>query len=878
GVPAVLGGGRADRAPRRHNHRLRVTPGRFWVEGMLCRQEGIEVLESPTVEEMADGTWLFYLEAAETLVTAAQDPTLIEPALGGADTSARSRVINEVRALRLAEDVAPGDGDAVQRHWRRFLSAASRRGTLKARRRGDMVGVEIGNLLYRVEVRSGGAFAGSPWAGGAEENGVRSMELLRSSESCVPGRARIRLDTWVDAAVAAPDGGPGEPWRVGDALELRGEPSEKSGEVDLLYVAVTSVDASAQELVIEADGVERFVGLAGLAARRLATWAWSRDNGSILFTVERVDPDGLAVQLMTSVRQFELQVDQWVEWVTPDQPMTPGTLHKVVAVDRALDKVELDPPVTPAPAGSGPPPQPAVLRLWDQQPLEGAPLVAGAAVMVQDEWQPLESGVEVHFSGDGPYRAGDYWWLPSRTALSDIEWPRGKNGEAEARPPAGVEKRRALLAAAASGADGHLELVDYRRTFQPATDGAVSKAGDTMYGPLRIESDLEATGAVSAEVLYGALGGVGAVSSPNLQDGAVRARALAGDVGVVPPGASILSETPEAPLGYRYTGASHRIDHADLFWCRLAPMPRTDSRARAASTPGGVWLVYESGEVWMYDVGGGCWQPGPALPSPSQGFGVASLDGALYVVGGSGRGVRDGLRLDPRVGQWEVAAPLRHPRSLLGVAALAGQLYAFGGLEGQRASRRLESYDPVLDRWSAGRPLPRGRFDAAAASVCGRVYALGGAEKPTFDRFGHRLISSVDAYHPPSDRWLEHLAHLPSPRSEVASSSAGDRLFACGGVSTAGSLDAVDSYDSAADYWRHRHVLPGVAPRPAASTLDGWLYVFGVEENGVPQGTYAAKASSELFVHRRLDLDAPPEGREVEPLLPPAVESTPSAD
>ncbi|MEO1366580.1 MAG: DUF6519 domain-containing protein [Acidobacteriota bacterium] len=431
GVPAVLGGGQADRAPRRHVDRLRVTPGRFWVEGMLCQRSEVEVLESPTVEELGAGTWLFYLEAAETLVTAAQDPKLIEPALGGADTSGRSRVVNDVRALRLGEPVDPADGDAVLERWRRFEAAASRRGTLLARRRGDMVGVDIGNLLYRVEVRSDGAFAGSPWAGGAGEHGVHSMELLRAGEGTVPGRARLQLDTWPGAEDLAPDGGPQTPWRVGDALELRGEPSEKSGEVDLLYAAVTAVDPSNRRLEVEADGVERFTDLVGLAARRLATWAWSRDNGSVLFTVERVDPDGLSVQLMTSVRQFELRVDEWVEWVTPDRPLEPGTLHRVVAVDRSLGKVELDPPVTPAPAGSGPPPRPAVLRLWNQQPLEGAPLVAGAALMVFDQWQPLESGVEVRFSGDGPYRAGDYWWLPARTALSDIEWPRGRDGKAK---------------------------------------------------------------------------------------------------------------------------------------------------------------------------------------------------------------------------------------------------------------------------------------------------------------------------------------------------------------------------------------------------------------------------------------------------------------
>ncbi|MEM1177010.1 MAG: DUF6519 domain-containing protein, partial [Acidobacteriota bacterium] len=801
GVPAVLGGGHADRAPRRRDHRLHVTAGRFWLEGMLCRRHSPEVLDSPTRDELARGTWLFYLEAFEVLVTVAQDPTLIEPALGGADTSARSRVVSEVKTVQLPQAIDPEDGDAVDRAWRQFANAASRRGTVRARRQGQMVGVELGNLLYRAEVRSGGALGGSPWTG-AGESDASWVELLSTSQQCVPGRARLRVETWPSGHGLDAAGAPSTPWRVGDALELSGrgaETGDGAEEVDLLFAAVVGVDAAARELVVESDKIEKFARATGLAIRRLATWVWSRDNGSVLFPVEHVDDDGLSVQLMTTVRQFELNVDDWVEWLATDGAGSPGTLHQVVAIHRDLGTVELEPGV--APAASSPTStaaDAAVLRRWDQQPLEGAPLVGGAVVMLEDQWQSLESGIEVHWSGDGPYVAGDYWWMPARTALSDIEWPRGADGLAERRPPEGIERRRALLAASAMRGDGELSLVDYRRTFQPAIDGAVSKAGDTMYGPLRIESNLEVAGVVSAGELVGRLGSVGAVSAPNLQDGAVTARALAGDVGVVPPGASILGETPEAPLGYQYTGAVHRIDHADLVWCRLAPMPRTDSRCHAASTPGFVWLIYESGEVWAYDVAGSCWQPGPALPAPRRGFSVASLDGVLYLVGGSERG-QHALRFDPRVGQWELISPLRHRRSHLGVAALAGQLYAAGGLEGQRASRRLEAYDPVLDRWADARPMPRGRFDLAAASVCGRVYALGGAVKPTLDRFGCRLVSTVEAYHPPSDRWLEHLAHLPSPRSEVAATSGGDRLFAAGGTSIAGPLDAVDGYDPASD-------------------------------------------------------------------------------
>ena len=252
-------------------------------------------------------------------------------------------------------------------------------------------------------------------------------------------------------------------------------------------------------------------------------------------------------------------------------------------------------------------------------------------------------------------------------------------------------------------------------------------------------------------------------------------------------------------------------------------------------------------------------------------------------MGGSGRGDLSPLRLDPQIGSWDACAPLRHHRSSLGLAALEGRLYAFGGLEGQKASHRLESFDPVLDRWQRARPMPHARFDLAGAAVCGRAYALGGAVKPTLDRFGCRLVSTVEAYHPASDRWLDHLAHLPSPRSELAAASVGDRLFAAGGQSTAGALDLIDEYDPSPDFWRHEHQLQGPAPAPAAAALDGWFYVFGVDENGLPSGVYSAKIVTELFVHRRLDLDAPTESQPEpaapsEPEPPPALPDLPTFD
>jgi len=73
---------------------------------------------------------------------------------------------------------------------------------------------------------------------------------------------------------------------------------------------------------------------------------------------------------------------------------------------------------------------------------------------------PLESGIEVRFSGGG-FRTGDYWTFPARPGSGVVEWPE--------EPPFGPEHRSCALALVTweeSGAVVH----DCRRVFSPLTD------------------------------------------------------------------------------------------------------------------------------------------------------------------------------------------------------------------------------------------------------------------------------------------------------------------------------------------------------------------------------------------------------------------------
>lgn len=82
-----------------------------------------------------------------------------------------------------------------------------------------------------------------------------------------------------------------------------------------------------------------------------------------------------------------------------------------------------------------------------------------------DEWIELEDGVRIQFRPGGYYRNGDYWLIPARTETGDVEWP-GERGGPDPRPPHGVEHHYAPLARIRVGADGVVTVAaDFRRVI-----------------------------------------------------------------------------------------------------------------------------------------------------------------------------------------------------------------------------------------------------------------------------------------------------------------------------------------------------------------------------------------------------------------------------
>lgn len=166
-----------------------------------------------------------------------------------------------------------------------------------------------------------------------------------------------------------------------------------------------------------------------------ATFAWSRDNGSVETAITEVSGSKLTVADLGRDDILGFSGGQWVEIVEPEPSDNPPTLFEISSVKSGLHQIELK-----TSAGFYKNKSNLKLRRWyvkGENLSEGIPLSKG--------WANLENGIQIQF-GDGTYRMGDYWLFPARVATADVEWPRDHNGENIAQLPTGLDRRFCKLA------------------------------------------------------------------------------------------------------------------------------------------------------------------------------------------------------------------------------------------------------------------------------------------------------------------------------------------------------------------------------------------------------------------------------------------------
>lgn len=206
------------------------------------------------------------------------------------------------------------------------------------------------------------------------------------------------------------------------------------------------------------------------------------------------------------------------------------------------------------------------------------------------------------------------------------------------------------------------------------------------------------------------------------------------------------------------------------------------------------------------------WSFRAPYPYAIDGIAAASVDGALYALGGTigDESVTAAVRrYDAATDAWTPVASMHDPRRLPAVAVWNGKIYAIGGP--QLAS--TEVYDPVANEWSARAPLPSLDDTWGAATIGNRIYA-------------HSAFY-LYAYDPVADSWS---ARTPAPIvvSNAAVAAANGRLYVFGG-SGGGSpgYQAVQIYDPGTNSWSSGTPIPIEVYSARAITYGGAIYLIG---------------------------------------------------
>ncbi len=174
---------------------LRIAPGRYYVGGVLCESAapprpdptddpaGVAARPiSPTcrapglAEPEGKGRFALYLDVWERHVTADEDPALLESALGGPDTTTRSRTVWQVRVAPVPDGLACSDlrgtGLLGQRPRRMAAELAPPDASADPCQITGSGGYQrLENQLYRVQVHEGSGPGVTPRFLWSRENG-----------------------------------------------------------------------------------------------------------------------------------------------------------------------------------------------------------------------------------------------------------------------------------------------------------------------------------------------------------------------------------------------------------------------------------------------------------------------------------------------------------------------------------------------------------------------------------------------------------------------------------------------------------------------------------------------------------------------------------
>ena len=243
----------------------------------------------------------------------------------------------------------------------------------------------------------------------------------------------------------------------------------------------------------------------------------------------------------------------------------------------------------------------------------------------------------------------------------------------------------------------------------------------------------------------------------------------------------------------------------DNVWTSAPSMPTAFSLAGAAALSRSVFVIGGSmycTNVCRYDKRHRYWKSCSPLNTPRIHAGVAVVGSALYVCGGRtgllGSTTRtEILRESEEAIEWTDGSDMCEARGSFGLASVHGDLYAVGGQSEWHIHHSIEVLSYGSDHWTllAASRLTTPRKYFSLCSAAGRLYAIGGLNEQRV------RLCSVEALDPREGKWHD-VQDMSIARSSFGAAALNDRVYVLGGNSGNDvTSDGVECYVPEANAW-----------------------------------------------------------------------------
>jgi hypothetical protein len=397
-----------------------IGKGRYYVEGIIC-ENNTDKLNARNQEDLPDhsnlfkenqivpqenGFYIVYLDVWQRHITALEDPTLLETALGGADTTTRTKNIWQAKTLK----VDATDAQEALTEFEKWKKNAYSTGKLRAKTKtintnDNEPTTEAGysgdqNRLYRIEIHSNGTL-------GTTDTPTAKKPIFKwSRENATIAAKILKITSKQDET---------EPNKKTYNIVIETEKKDTTHNFKNQWIEVTN----------------DYCELWNIPGQFLKINGHEKDHQENQSTLETTitTTEKTLLDYITENEDNKINIPKIRRWNTPKNKRT--TLNQTSNTTCPDNNAEYS--------------------------------------TDKNEYIDLEEGIQIKFEA-GNYVAGDYWLIPTRTITKSIEWPTTtKTNQAEPDALASMMKHHycpLALLRCTKKTENPLEVIyDYREFF-----------------------------------------------------------------------------------------------------------------------------------------------------------------------------------------------------------------------------------------------------------------------------------------------------------------------------------------------------------------------------------------------------------------------------